>query len=161
MNYSIQYKDARGLTARSEFLPFDTDDDALGYGREGASSNAIVEVWKGDDLLARLAGNEADDKIIAVLRHPPLASTLRQHGAFDVRRRTWVDAARQCAQVYDQTVYVRRSVDNAQWDLALGALLAAAVLFLTLRSVGATLVVSCVSAHSRNCAPVASRSRVK
>jgi glycosyltransferase involved in cell wall biosynthesis len=48
--------------------------------------------------------NEMANKIIAVLRHPPLASTLRQHGAFDVRRRTWVDAARQCAQVYDQTV---------------------------------------------------------
>src|SRR3954471_2022741 len=28
--------------------------------------------------------NEMANKIIAVLRHPPLASTLRQHGAFDV-----------------------------------------------------------------------------
>jgi glycosyltransferase involved in cell wall biosynthesis len=45
--------------------------------------------------------NEMANKIIAVLRHPPLASTLRQHGAFDVRKRTWADAARQCIQVYD------------------------------------------------------------
>jgi len=45
--------------------------------------------------------NEMANKIIAVLRHPPLASTLRQHGAFDVRRRTWSDAARQCVQVYE------------------------------------------------------------
>ena len=45
--------------------------------------------------------NEMANKIVAVLRHPPLASTLRQHGAFDVRRRTWTDAARQCVQVYE------------------------------------------------------------
>lgn len=45
--------------------------------------------------------NEMANKIIAVLRHPPLASTLRQHGAFEVRRRSWVDAARECIQVYE------------------------------------------------------------
>ena len=45
-------------------------------------------------------------------------------------------------QVYDQTVYVRQSVDNAALDLLLGACLAAVVLFLTLRSIGATLVVA-------------------
>ena len=44
--------------------------------------------------------DEMANKIIAVLRHPPLASTLRQHGAFDVRKRTWVDAARECVDVY-------------------------------------------------------------
>jgi glycogen synthase len=48
--------------------------------------------------------DEMANKIIAVLRHPPLASTLRQHGAFDVRRRTWADAARQCVQVYELAV---------------------------------------------------------
>lgn len=46
--------------------------------------------------------NEMANKIIAVLRHPPLASTLRQHGAFDVRKRTWSDAAKQCIEVYDR-----------------------------------------------------------
>ncbi len=48
--------------------------------------------------------NEMANKIVAVLRHPPLASTLRQHGAFDVRRRTWADAAKQCVEVYDSAV---------------------------------------------------------
>ncbi len=48
--------------------------------------------------------NEMANKIIAVLRHPPLASTLRQHGAIDVRRRTWSDAARQCITVYESAV---------------------------------------------------------
>jgi len=46
--------------------------------------------------------NEMANKIIAVLKHPPLASTLRQHGSFEVRRLSWVDAARQCVQIYDQ-----------------------------------------------------------
>jgi glycogen(starch) synthase len=48
--------------------------------------------------------NEMANKIIAVLRHPPLASTLRQHGSFDVRKRTWVDAAKECVGVYGQAV---------------------------------------------------------
>ncbi len=48
--------------------------------------------------------NEMANKIIAVLRHPPLASTLRQHGSFEVRRLSWTDAAKQCVQVYEQAV---------------------------------------------------------
>src|SRR4051812_29140349 len=48
--------------------------------------------------------NEMANKIIAVLRHPPLASTLRQHGSFEVRRLSWTDAARSCVNVYDQAV---------------------------------------------------------
>jgi glycogen synthase len=51
-----------------------------------------VDFWDVDEMA---------NKIIAVLRHPPLASTLRQHGSFDVRRRSWSDAARQCIQVYE------------------------------------------------------------
>jgi len=46
--------------------------------------------------------NEMANKIIAVLKHPPLASTLRQHGSFEVKRLSWTDAARQCVQVYEQ-----------------------------------------------------------
>ena len=46
--------------------------------------------------------NEMANKIIAVLKHPPLASTLREHGSFEVRRLSWTDAARQCVQIYDQ-----------------------------------------------------------
>jgi glycosyltransferase involved in cell wall biosynthesis len=48
--------------------------------------------------------NEMANKIIAVLKHPPLASTLRQHGSFEVRRRNWTDAARGCLVVYDQAL---------------------------------------------------------
>ncbi|MBV8779757.1 MAG: glycosyltransferase family 4 protein [Phycisphaerae bacterium] len=48
--------------------------------------------------------NEMANKIIAVLRHPPLASTLRQHGSFEIRRMSWTDAARSCLSVYDQAV---------------------------------------------------------
>ena len=46
--------------------------------------------------------NEMANKIIAVLKHPPLASTLRQHGNFEIRRMSWVDAARSCVSVYEQ-----------------------------------------------------------
>ncbi len=46
--------------------------------------------------------NEMANKIIAVLKHPPLASTLRQHGSFEVRRLSWSDAVRSCLNVYDQ-----------------------------------------------------------
>jgi glycogen synthase len=46
--------------------------------------------------------NEMANKIIAVLKHPPLATTLRQHGSFEVRRLNWTDAARSCVTVYEQ-----------------------------------------------------------
>jgi glycogen synthase len=46
--------------------------------------------------------NEMANKIIAVLRHPPLATTLREHGSFEVRRLSWGDAARACIGVYDE-----------------------------------------------------------
>lgn len=48
--------------------------------------------------------NEMANKIIAVLKHPPLASTLRQHGSFEVRKLSWVDAARSCQSVYEQAI---------------------------------------------------------
>jgi glycosyltransferase involved in cell wall biosynthesis len=48
--------------------------------------------------------HEMANKIIAVLKHPPLASTLRQHGSFEVRRRNWTDAARSVVQVYQTAV---------------------------------------------------------
>jgi glycogen synthase len=48
--------------------------------------------------------NEMANKIIAVLRHPPLSDTLRQHGSFEVRRLSWTDAAKACVQVYSDAV---------------------------------------------------------
>jgi hypothetical protein len=56
LNYSIQYKDTGGITARSEFLPFETDLEAMDHGRARSGRNAIVEVWKGEHLLVRLFG---------------------------------------------------------------------------------------------------------
>lgn len=48
--------------------------------------------------------NEMANKIIAVLRHPPLSQTLRQHGSFEIKRMSWTDAARSCVEVYQQVV---------------------------------------------------------
>jgi len=44
--------------------------------------------------------NEMANKIVAVLRHPPLHATLREHGGFEVRRLSWADAAQRCLDVY-------------------------------------------------------------
>lgn len=60
MNYSISYKNGRGLTQRSEFLPFDNDAAAIAHGKLDNGANPIVEVWKGDALLVRL--DETDKK---------------------------------------------------------------------------------------------------
>src|SRR5258707_4965790 len=62
---------------------------------EGLTHALKVDFW---DI------NEMANKIIAVLRHPPLASTLRQHGSFEVNRLSWSDAARACVQVYQDAV---------------------------------------------------------
>ncbi len=48
--------------------------------------------------------NEMANKIVAVLRHPPLASTLRTHGSFEVKRFNWTDAARACTGIYQQAM---------------------------------------------------------
>jgi glycosyltransferase involved in cell wall biosynthesis len=50
-----------------------------------------VDFWDIDDMA---------NKIIAVLRHPPLSQTLREHGQFEVRKLTWDGAASRCEQVY-------------------------------------------------------------
>jgi glycosyltransferase involved in cell wall biosynthesis len=48
--------------------------------------------------------NEMANKILAVLRHPPLSQMLREHGAFEVRGLTWEGAATRCAAVYEEAV---------------------------------------------------------
>ena len=45
--------------------------------------------------------NEMANKIIAVLKHPPLSSTLREHADLEVRGLTWNDAATKCRSVYE------------------------------------------------------------
>jgi glycosyltransferase involved in cell wall biosynthesis len=44
---------------------------------------------------------EIANKIIAVLKYPPLEITLRNHGNFEVRRLRWRDSAAKCAKVYE------------------------------------------------------------
>ena len=42
------------------------------------------------------------DRILAVLRHPPLQAALKTHGRLDLRRLSWETAARQCLRIYAQ-----------------------------------------------------------
>jgi len=46
--------------------------------------------------------NEMANKIVAVLKYPPLQMTLRNHGNFEVRKLRWRDAAQRCVDVYGQ-----------------------------------------------------------
>jgi len=46
--------------------------------------------------------NEMANKIVAVLRHPPLQRTLQIHGSFEVTRLRWQDSAGKCIEVYEQ-----------------------------------------------------------
>ncbi len=48
--------------------------------------------------------DEMANKIIAVLRHPPLSATLREHADIEVRHLTWDGAATRCRRVYDQAL---------------------------------------------------------
>jgi glycosyltransferase involved in cell wall biosynthesis len=44
--------------------------------------------------------NEMANKILAVLKYPPLQLTLREHGNFEVRRLRWEGAAERCRNIY-------------------------------------------------------------
>ena len=44
--------------------------------------------------------HEMANKIVAVLKYPPLQMTLREHGNFEVRKLKWSGAAQKCLQVY-------------------------------------------------------------
>lgn len=50
-----------------------------------------VDFWDTDELA---------NKIVAVLRHPPLRRTLRQHGQIDLRKFSWKDSATQLKRIY-------------------------------------------------------------
>jgi glycosyltransferase involved in cell wall biosynthesis len=47
---------------------------------------------------------EMANKIVAVLKYPPLQMTLREHGNFEVRKLRWIDAASKCARIYGDTM---------------------------------------------------------
>jgi glycogen(starch) synthase len=51
--------------------------------------------------------DEMANKILAVLRHPPLQRTLRQHGSIEVSRMSWTDSARKLTAVYRQLLASR------------------------------------------------------
>jgi len=46
--------------------------------------------------------DEMANKIIAVLKYPPLGATLRDHGRYETRKLRWKDAAQRCAQIYEE-----------------------------------------------------------
>jgi glycogen synthase len=46
--------------------------------------------------------NEIANKIVAVLKYPPLQMTLRSHGNFEVRKLRWKDAAAKCLKIYEE-----------------------------------------------------------
>jgi glycosyltransferase involved in cell wall biosynthesis len=45
--------------------------------------------------------DEMANKIIAVLKYPPLGTTLRDHGRYETEKLRWKDAAQRCAQIYE------------------------------------------------------------
>ncbi|HWL93144.1 MAG TPA: glycosyltransferase [Phycisphaerae bacterium] len=58
--------------------------------------NALkVDFWDIDEMA---------NKIVAVLRHPPLQAALREHGNFEVRRLTWRDCAQGCVDSYRRAI---------------------------------------------------------
>jgi len=57
--------------------------------------------------------DEMANKIIAVLRHPPLQATLREHGSFEVRKFTWQDSAQSCVNVYQSAIASAIAVGGA------------------------------------------------
>ena len=50
-----------------------------------------VDFWDVDEMA---------NKILAVLRHPPLQRTLRQHGAIELQKISWLDSAKQLESIY-------------------------------------------------------------
>lgn len=59
-----------------------------------------VDFWDTDEIA---------NKIIAVLKHPPLSSTLREHADIELRSLTWDGAAKQCQDVYRQAISLMAS----------------------------------------------------
>ncbi len=54
-----------------------------------------VDFWDVDEMA---------NKIVAVLKHPPLSQTLREHADLEVRSLTWDGAATKCLQTYNAAI---------------------------------------------------------
>jgi len=50
--------------------------------------------------------DEIANKIIAVLKYPPLREMLANYGNFEVRRLQWKDSAQKCAKIYEEALAV-------------------------------------------------------
>ncbi|MHC4069401.1 MAG: glycosyltransferase family 4 protein, partial [Planctomycetota bacterium] len=48
--------------------------------------------------------NEIANKIVAVLKYPPLEATLRSHGNFEVRKLRWRQSAQKCLHIYEEAL---------------------------------------------------------
>ncbi|MFW6154007.1 MAG: glycosyltransferase [Planctomycetota bacterium] len=48
--------------------------------------------------------NEMANKVLAVLRHPPLHRVLREQGSFELRKFSWSDSAARCKEIYESLV---------------------------------------------------------
>ena len=53
--------------------------------------------------------DEMANKILAILKHPPLSQTLREHGSFELHKLTWEGAAQKCIKTYERAI---RAVDD-------------------------------------------------
>lgn len=91
----------------------------------------------GTDVMALNAQRETGTNVIEVM--DGLKAAIRDVNKNIITPKGW---GLELHQVYDQTIYVTSSIKQARDDLLIGAALAAIVLFLTLRSFGATLVVA-------------------
>lgn len=54
--------------------------------------------------------DEMANKIVAVLRHPPLGQTMREHGSFEVRKLTWDTSAEGVLRAYDKATAGQREL---------------------------------------------------
>jgi glycogen(starch) synthase len=86
--------------------------EALSYGvpvilsKQSGVAEVLTNVLKVDfwDV------NEMANKIVSVLRHPPLHAALRRHGSFEVSKLCWKDAALKCLGLYEDLV--RRQAEH-------------------------------------------------
>jgi glycosyltransferase involved in cell wall biosynthesis len=57
-----------------------------------------VDFWDTDEMA---------NKIVAVLRHPPLSQTMRQHGQMELHRLTWDEAGKRAVESYERALAQR------------------------------------------------------
>jgi glycosyltransferase involved in cell wall biosynthesis len=66
-----------------------------------SKSSGVSEVLEHALTLGFWDVEEMANKIVAVLRHPPLAGTLRKNASAEIREMTWDKAADACLRLYN------------------------------------------------------------